>query len=123
MNRVHITFGIIIAILLIVVILALQEVSSGDNNAELDTFAQCLSDRGAVMYGTYSCPYCRKQKDLFGDAFRFVSYVECTQEPDRCVADGIDVTPIWLFPNDGRLVGLQSFEALAAKTGCVLLQQ
>ncbi len=120
MSKTHITLGVVIAILFIVVILAFQEVNTEGNNISLDAFAQCLSDRGAVMYGTYSCSFCRKQKQLFGDSFRFISYVECTQEPDRCVADGIDVTPIWLFPNEKKAIGLQSFEALAAETGCSL---
>jgi len=120
MSKTHITLGVVIVILFIVVILAFQEVNTEGNNISLDAFAQCLSDRGAVMYGTYSCSFCRKQKQLFGDSFRFISYVECTQEPDRCVADGIDVTPIWLFPNEKKAIGLQSFEALAAETGCSL---
>ncbi len=89
---------------------------------KLTPFAQCLTERGVVIYGTYSCPYCRKQKDLFGDAFRFVTYVECTQESARCVADNVQSIPLWVFPSGDRLVGLQSLETLSVKSGCALPQ-
>ncbi len=120
MSRTHITLGVVIVILFIVVILAFQEVNMEGNNVALDAFAQCLSDRGAVMYGTYSCPVCKKQKQLFGDSFRFIPYVECMEESDRCVANNIEKVPTWIFSNEKKAIGLQSFEALAAETSCSL---
>jgi hypothetical protein len=50
----------------------------------LDTFAQCLTDNGAIMYGSLTCQHCQKQKTTFGDSFKKISYVECTLEPTRC---------------------------------------
>ena len=29
------------------------------------------------MYGLYWCPHCIEQKEMFGDAFHYVPYVEC----------------------------------------------
>lgn len=83
-----------------------------------DEFAKCLSDRGAIMYGTKTCPYCAKQKQMFGDSFRYVRYVECTVETEECVAAGVERVPLWIFPNGERLEGLQQFESLSSKTGC-----
>jgi glutaredoxin len=85
-----------------------------------DEFARCLRDRGAVMYGTKTCPYCAKQKQMFGDSFRFIKYVECTAETQKCVADGVRRVPLWLFRDGRRLEGLQKLETLAAITGCPL---
>ncbi|MEI6774232.1 MAG: hypothetical protein WCL18_05590 [bacterium] len=50
----------------------------------LDTFAQCLTDQGAIMYGSQTCPHCQSQKAMFGESFAKVTYVECTKEFDRC---------------------------------------
>lgn len=50
----------------------------------LDTFAQCLTEKGAIMYGAKNCPNCLKQKNMFGDSFQYINYVECTQEYERC---------------------------------------
>ena len=50
----------------------------------LDTFAQCLTDNGATMYGSATCPHCQKQKAAFGDSFQKITYVECTKEFARC---------------------------------------
>ena len=33
---------------------------------DLDAFAQCLTDKGLVLYGTYRCGYCNQQKAMFG---------------------------------------------------------
>ena len=69
----------------------------------LDTFAQCLTDRGWTMYGAYWCPHCQNEKAAFGDSFRKVNYVECTKEPDRCIAAGVKGYPTWIAEDGRRL--------------------
>ena len=32
---------------------------------ELDQFALCLGDKGAVFYGAFWCPHCQNQKKMF----------------------------------------------------------
>lgn len=86
----------------------------------LDAFARCLSQKGAVMYGAYWCPHCQNQKSMFGDAFRFVNYVECTEKPHVCTDAGIQGFPTWIFPGGMKLVGVQSLESLAEVSGCTL---
>src|SRR5690348_14242627 len=46
-------------------------------NHKYDSFAKCLSDRHAKMYGLFWCPHCADQKAMLGSAFEYVSYVEC----------------------------------------------
>src|ERR1041385_8352379 len=49
----------------------------------LDSFAQCVSAKGARMYGAWWCPHCADQKELFGFAFQYVNYVECSPPGQR----------------------------------------
>src|SRR3989344_3430073 len=94
----------------------------GDNSQakQLDEFAQCLSDRGVIMYGAEWCSHCQAQKELFGQSFRYVNYVECPQDPQKCLAAGIEAYPTWLTPDGQKLVGEQSLETLSQKTNCLI---
>lgn len=90
---------------------------------QLDEFAKCLTDKGAVMYGTYWCPACQSQKAMFGDAVEFIRYVECTKEPQTCIDAGATSIPMWVFADGAKLVGAQSLESLAQASGCLLPAQ
>ena len=62
--------------------------------------AKHLSRSGAVMYGSFQCIYCKKQKDLFGSAFVHLAYVECSPErPESkrklCETKKIKGYPTW----------------------------
>jgi glutaredoxin len=91
-----------------------------------DGFAQCLAEKGAVMYGTYWCPYCQKQKELFGRAFTRAKYVECAMPGNpraaapACRDAGVTSYPTWIYADGSRTTGVQELAALAEKTGCVL---
>lgn len=91
-------------------------------SAEAKTIAQCLTAKNAVMYGAFWCPHCAKQKEAFGEAFEFVTYVECSNsdrsQNDTCKAKDIASYPTWIFANDERVSGAQTLAALAAKSGC-----
>lgn len=84
----------------------------------LDSFAQCLTQNGAIMYGSETCPHCQKQKEMFGKSFQYIDYVECTKEFERC-AD-LKGVPTWKFKDGSQLEGLQEFSTLAKKTNCTL---
>jgi hypothetical protein len=90
----------------------------------LDAFAQCVG-KGAKMYGLYWCTHCADQKDLFGDSFRYIPYVECgikgsQKEEQGCVAAGVRNFPTWEFAGGERRDGPQSLQFLSQKTGCKL---
>lgn len=91
---------------------------------ELDTFAQCLGEKGAKFYGAYWCPHCQAQKALFGKSKDKLPYVECAAEgkaqADECASAGIEGYPTWVFADGSRESGEQTLEKLAQKTGCVL---
>src|SRR5579864_1146832 len=91
----------------------------------LDGFAKCLSSKGARMYGAWWCPHCADQKELFGYAFQYVNYTECSPEGQRtetpqCKQEGIKHFPTWRFTDGSSNEGLLQMTELSAKTGCRL---
>lgn len=86
----------------------------------LDSFAQCLTEKGAVMYGADWCPHCQNEKKAFGESFQFISYVECPKEPKKCLDVGINGFPTWIFPDGRKLEGEQGIEKLSQESGCLL---
>ncbi|MBI4435611.1 hypothetical protein HY630_02980 [Candidatus Uhrbacteria bacterium] len=89
-----------------------------------DGFAQCLTDSGVTMYGAWWCPHCSRQKDVFGSAFDYVNYIECSTAArtmnQTCRDAGIEGYPTWDFADGSRVSGEQTLEALAQKSGCPL---
>lgn len=91
---------------------------------KLDTFAQCLGEKGAIFYGAFWCPHCQEQKALFGKSKTKLPYVECSQ-PNRkqnqtCNDKEVKSYPTWDFADGSRETGLLSLETLAQKTSCPL---
>ncbi|HSY91356.1 MAG TPA: hypothetical protein VK812_08285 [Candidatus Binatus sp.] len=94
-------------------------------NHKYDAFAKCLATKQAKMYGLYWCPHCIEQKEMFGDAFRYVPYQECAIKgsPEivpACKVAGIKLFPSWQFGMDPPKEGVLSLDALSDKTGCSL---
>lgn len=94
-------------------------------NHKYDTFAKCLGAHQAKMYGLYWCPHCQDQKEMFGESFHYVHYVECAIKGSRemapeCKIAGVTLFPSWQFGADPPKEGVLSLEALSDKTGCSL---
>lgn len=90
-----------------------------------DALAQCLTNKGAKMYGAWWCPHCADEKELFGNGFHYINYVECSPpgqrtQNDVCKEAGIKSYPTWEFADGSRTTGTQPLEALGKKTGCPL---
>jgi hypothetical protein len=81
------------------------------------SLAQCLTEKGVVMYGLDTCEECRSQKNLFGADFNKINYVNCDFHLNECRGKGITVYPVWSYGNK-VLVGVQSINSLSALTGC-----
>lgn len=113
----------IIIILSIVVLLAGFIVwsfiaSTPKSDERIDKFAQCLSQKGVVMYGAYWCSHCQNQKKLFGQSFKYINYVECTKETQKCQEKDIKGYPTWEFADGSKVGGEMSFQALSEKSSC-----
>lgn len=92
---------------------------------ELDAFAQCLKDNGAVFYGAFWCPHCQTQKKMFGKSEKMIAYVECSTPDGRsqnqtCRNKNIEGYPTWEFADGSRLSGEIELTVLAEKTSCAL---
>jgi hypothetical protein len=95
------------------------------HNSKLNTFAQCLGQKQAKMYGAFWCPHCSEQKELFGSSFQYAPYTECGIQGSRglaqvCTDAGIKRFPTWVFSDGSRTEGEKSLEYLSDKTGCPL---
>lgn len=98
---------------------------SGSKAGELDSFALCLKDKGAVLYGSFWCPICRSQKKLFGASDKLLNYVECStpngqDQAQICKDKHIEVYPTWEFANGASASGELSLKDLSDRTGCPL---
>ncbi len=126
MSNIKIFISVIIILIVGVistVILKEDDVSSGPG--VYDEFAQCLTDKEAVFYGTFWCSYCQLQKKMFGSSQKLLPYIECStldgnNQLQICKDNNIESYPTWEFADGSRLSGKISFEKLAEKTGCVL---
>lgn len=100
---------------------------------KLDTFAQCLGEKGVRFYGAFWCPHCQAQKALFGNSKTKLPYIECSN-PDGnsqtqvCVDKGIKSYPTWSFPmasttstsTEDFIPGEKTLKELSEKSGCAL---
>ncbi len=119
-NSIKILGVIIAGALVLTAAVFLFNKKTAEPKINLDSFAQCLTDKGATEYGTESCYFCQEQKKLFGNSFRLINYVDCQKEPNKCVENKIENTPTWIFSDGNRLVGLQTLEKLSEQSSCPL---
>ncbi|KAH8082133.1 Vitamin k epoxide reductase [Aureococcus anophagefferens] len=79
----------------------------GASSKEAVAVASRLKAAGAVFYGTYWCPYCDKQRQLFGKAaWSAVPSVECDPrgkggDPGRCAKADVAAYPTAVKVPDG----------------------
>jgi len=106
---------VIIGVILLVI---LSSCTGGGGPYE--EFAQCLNDADVTMYGADWCGHCADQKDMFGEDFEYIDYVNCDFHTEECSAEGIVGYPTWKI--GGKLLGrgVQTFDALAEASGCVV---
>ena len=69
-----------------------EDTSSKNDEVSL---AECLTAKGAVMYGSPRCSQTQKQIQAFGKSFRHIRYVDCTTNEEICDAKGIRSYPTW----------------------------
>lgn len=132
----NLIIGSIIALLLIVAIGAFVFVPDKEKAAtgEYDTFAQCLYDSGMRMYGSATCSFCERQRQMFGTSFEHIREIECDPrnpmpQTERCIARNIEATPTWIRenPETGETLhrfepGVVQLERLAEVSGCPLVK-
>ena len=99
---------------IIIVAIAAYSVYSTTRPGPYDIFAKCLTEKGAVVYGAIEwCHYTQAQKAMFGNSWKYLDYQDFTK------LSGIKKTPTWVI-NGKWYENVQSFDTLAALTGCKL---
>ncbi|MDX1919629.1 MAG: protein disulfide isomerase family protein [Candidatus Caenarcaniphilales bacterium] len=88
--------------------------ATNSNDAE---YVKCLKEKGITMYGTSWCPHCNHQKEIFGELFSYVNYVDCDEQSEICTQKGITGYPTWLLP-DGKEIAAGSIQKVAQASGC-----
>jgi hypothetical protein len=120
-STMYLVGGLIIAVAIVGAVVYMAKKSPASR--ELDSFATCLKDQGAVFYGAFWCPHCLATKKLFGRSADKLPYVECST-PDgngqtpACAEKKIESYPTWEFKDGSRLTGELTLETLSAKTSC-----
>lgn len=105
--------------LLIIIMLVLSGCNSENN--KYDDLAQCLTEKGMVMYGSIMCGHCNAVKSAFGDSFQYIEYVECSNIPggdlEKCNEANIKYLPTFIW--DGKIESGEITPCdLAKKMGC-----
>lgn len=126
-TNVKIFIGVILLLVVGTIVTVILRSDEPDSSlpGKYDTFAQCLTDQGAVFYGAFWCPHCQAQKKLFGKSAKLLPYVECStadanSQTQICIDKNISGYPTWEFADGERLNGEVTLEQLAEKTACVL---
>ena len=115
-------FFLIIGILILgtLTTVILRSGGSAIPDGKYDVFAQCLASKNLTMYGAVWCSHCKSEKANFGDSFKYVPYVECTENPDLCLKNGVESYPTWIDENGVKYVGEQGLEKLSEISSCQL---
>ncbi|MBN1385989.1 hypothetical protein JW968_03350 [Candidatus Woesearchaeota archaeon] len=93
-----------------------------ENYTSTDLFAICLASTGMQLFGSSTCGGCVYQKNLFGEAFKHINYVECNlNEPNHnfeyCREMNITHYPSWV-KDEVLYPGSKTFQELSIISGC-----
>lgn len=111
---------IIIGVALVALFVLIVYPQIGGSGANLEAFAKCLAEKKITMYGAEWCSRCQNEKRAFGSSFKYVPYIECPDEPQKCISAGVDAYPTWTLSDGTKLVGEQGLQKLSEVSGCVL---
>ena len=98
-----------------------------EEQQNLDLRTICLTQKGVTMYSSYKCGDCARVKNMLGDSFQYLNYVECHPQGENsqfaiCQEKGIEHTPTWVLEQNGQEVkrqeGFLTMAELEAFAGC-----
>lgn len=116
---------ILIVIINIIPLILFNLPSSEKEN--YDELAQCITEKGVNMYGSFRCGVCSKTRAMFGDSFQYINEIEChpqgeNSQVELCLKKDIAGTPTWILEPNGvelkRQLGFLSIEELKEFSGC-----
>jgi len=106
-----------------------EEFQAGLTPERKEKIAKCLTERGYRVYIADWCPFCRDQKELFGEAAKYLTSIDCYDPEgrqnniDKC--PDLQGVPAWrdkdgnkLEYNDQIIDGLIQIRRLVEVSGC-----
>ncbi|MBI2665085.1 hypothetical protein HYX12_00505 [Candidatus Woesearchaeota archaeon] len=92
-----------------------------------DQLAQCMTEKGVVMYSSFRCGVCIKSEEMLGESMKYINRVECHPQGENsqaglCRQKDITGTPTWILEPNGkevkRNVGFLDVDQLRRFSGC-----
>lgn len=84
----------------------------------LNAFSECLTNKGVRVYGTDWCKSCQNQKNMFGESFQYVRYINCDFHEKECARLGITAYPTWYMNGKTLPSGAMSLKSLGETSQC-----
>lgn len=88
------------------------QVKSEETEINIADLVERLNQAGAVLYGSDGCGHCQHQKEVFGEYFAKIKYVNYQADPKAFEDKGIQYFPTWIIKGK-KIVGFQNLEELA----------
>ena len=83
--------------------------------SEKEALAKCLTAKGINLYTKTNCPGCVIQKNMFGDAEKFLIYINCDLKSNNCLTS----TPLPYWMINGTVVrGPAPLSFIKDRVGC-----
>ena len=93
--------------------------TTGNIVVDYDDFAKYLTEEGIVLVGAEWCGHCQDQKEMFGESFQYVTFVDAVVDPELAASYGVPGYPTWVLADGTQIVGVQSLDNLMEKTGYI----
>lgn len=93
--------------------------TDGLKYASVSSLGECLKNNRVKIYGADWCQHTQKQKEILGNAFEYLTYVECETESRESTGncEDIDFYPTWEIDGE-KIVGILSIKDITKLTGC-----
>ena len=105
-----------------------EDGAEGEDAPDLVAFARALDESGTRFFGASWCPACEAQKALFEDGYKFLPFIEVTNNSRELNSIGIaenlegEELPTWEFPDGDRRTGILSLQELSQESGVAIPQ-
>ncbi len=106
---------IFLAVGLLIVLVLVFVLAYKPNNTDEST-AKCIADN-SKLYVSKTCSHCAQQKIILGDYIAFFDIVDCTDNPQECIEQGIQYVPTWVIGGE-KYTGAHEIQELKEITGC-----
>lgn len=110
--------NMILIIVILLIVLAIFGINTLKNDSELinPDIVQCISEK-SILYVSKTCGHCARQKDILSDCLDRLEIVDCTDEIEKCIENGITQVPTWVI-NGQKYAGVKTIDEIIELCGC-----